>query len=125
MPRYDDGLFSPPAPIAKVILRAPGTTMSLGDVPMLIDSGADVTLLPQASVAAPGIELNMDEVYRLEGFNGSVSTSSAVDAELIFCRRTFKGRFLLIDQAWGILGRDVLNHIPIILDGPRLLWHER
>jgi hypothetical protein len=37
----------------------------------------------------------------------------------------FSGRFLLIDQEVGVLGRDILNHVCIILDGPNLRWEER
>jgi hypothetical protein len=92
---------------------------------MLIDSGADVTLLPQASVDLLGVEANADEVYQLEGFDGSISISKAVRVDLVFGRRTFKGRFLLIEQAWSVLGRDVLNHVYLILDGPQQAWEER
>ncbi len=38
---------------------------------------------------------------------------------------TLRGRFLLIEQGWGILGRNILNALPILLDGPRLAWEER
>jgi hypothetical protein len=44
---------------------------------------------------------------------------------MMFGRKTFKGRFLLIDQEWGVLGRDVLNHIVPVLDGPNQTWDER
>ena len=47
MPAYDDEGFSPAAPVAIVILRHPDSGKSLADVPMLIDSGADATLLPR------------------------------------------------------------------------------
>ena len=36
----------------------------------------------------------------------------------------FKGDFLVVDQPWGILGRNVLNAVPLTLDGPRLRWDE-
>jgi hypothetical protein len=62
--------------------------------------------------------------YELIGFDGTISFAPMVHLELIFCRRTFRGQFLLVDQAWGILGRNVLNAVPILLDGPRLAWHE-
>jgi len=42
----------------------------------------------------------------------------------MFLRRTFRGDFLAIDQPWGILGRNVLNAISLILDGPRQQWDE-
>lgn len=125
MPRYDDTYFSSAAPVAKVTLRVPESNDSLSDVPMLIDSGADVTLLPQSSVDVLGIEADAGEVYQLEGFDGSISVSKAVRVDLVFGGKTFKGRFLLIDQAWGILGRDVLNHVCLILDGPQQTWDER
>ena len=48
-----------------------------------------------------------------------------VRLELRFSRRTFRGQFLLVDQAWGILGRNVLNAVAVLLDGPNLAWHEQ
>jgi len=47
-----------------------------------------------------------------------------VQLELLFCNRSFRGQFLVMDQAWGILGRNVLNAIPVLLDGPHLMWDE-
>ena len=63
-------------------------------------------------------------MYELVGFDGSVSLASVVRLELLFCGRTFRGQFLVIDRAWGILGRNVLNAVPIVLDGPSLVWDE-
>ncbi len=53
-------------------------------------------------------------------FDGDTSLAEVVRLELLFCRRTFRGQFLLIDQAWGVIGRNVLNAVPLLLDGPRL-----
>ena len=52
MPAYEDSHFHPPAPLARVGLRHPEKGTTLSDVLMLIDSGADVTLLPLASVGS-------------------------------------------------------------------------
>jgi hypothetical protein len=46
MPAYNDLLFDPPAPVAFLTLRNPANNVIVTNVPMLIDSGADVTLLP-------------------------------------------------------------------------------
>jgi len=43
---------------------------------------------------------------------------------MIFLNRTFRGRFLLIDQEWGVMGRDILNLVSLLLDGPNLTWSE-
>ena len=50
MPPYDANLFDPPAPQASVTLRNPGTNLMSSDVPMLLDTGADVTLIPSATL---------------------------------------------------------------------------
>jgi hypothetical protein len=125
MPAYDEGRFRPPAPLARVTLRHPEKGNTLSDVPMLIDSGADVTLIPLASVNLLGATIDSGEGYELMSFDGSRSVARSVQLDLLFLRRTFKGRFLLIDQDWGILGRDILNHVALLLHGPRLTWSEQ
>ena len=125
MPAYDNRFLTPPAPLARVTLRHPENGTTVSDVPMLLDSGADVTLIPQASLARLSTTIRGNESYELMGFDGSVSQAQAVQLELLFLRRRFKGRFLLIEQEWGIIGRDVLNHLSLLLDGPQLTWSEQ
>ena len=45
MPAYDPRLFSPPAPVPTVIVRHQESGVKVTDVPMLLDSGDDVTLI--------------------------------------------------------------------------------
>ncbi|HEX3035861.1 MAG TPA: hypothetical protein VHT73_12170 [Thermodesulfobacteriota bacterium] len=125
MPTYDDRFFNPPAPVARVTLRNPEKGETLSDVPMLIDSGADVTLIPQGSIALLGVNVDPDASYEVMGFDGSKSFAQVVNLDLVFLERVFRGRFLVINQEWGILGRDVLNHVSVLLDGPRLIWDEQ
>jgi hypothetical protein len=122
MPAYDATLFAPPAPVAHVTLRHPATGNALRNVAMLIDSGADVTLIPRESLNLIGVAVDPTTEYELVGFDGSVSASHAVQLDLLFLKRAFKGRFLVTDQSCGLLGRDILNHLAILLDGPRLTW---
>jgi hypothetical protein len=89
---------------------------------MLLDTGADVTLLPRECVNQLQIPVDPSQVYELMGFDGTRSTALAVHLELIFLGLTFRGRFLLIDQSDGVLGRNILNHLNIAFNGPRLLW---
>jgi len=118
MPHYDEQLFSPPAPVAAVSLRNPGDHTVVSDVPMLLDSGADVTLIPETFVSRIGADIRSHKTYELSGFDGHTAFAHAVHLDLIFLKRAFRGRFLVIDQEWGILGRDILNHIALLLDGP-------
>ena len=50
MPDYDATHFDPPAPLAHVTLVHPETLQRQEAVPMLLDSGADVTLVPAEAV---------------------------------------------------------------------------
>ena|SRR5688500_4504057 len=124
MAAYDASAFQPPAPVALVTCRSPITQRVVAEVPMLIDSGADVSLLPRALVT-PLIP-NVEELphYEIAGFDGTTTSASAVQLELEFLRRRFHGQFLLIDSTNGIIGRNVLNAVALILDGPTLSWRE-
>ncbi len=124
MPAYDTTQFEPPAPLARVTLHNPDTGAIWSDVPMLLDSGADITLIPQTAVSELGVAVVPDSHYELISFDGNISFASVVRLDLIFCHRTFRGQFLLIDKTWGILGRNVLNAVPLLFDGPRLAWDE-
>jgi hypothetical protein len=41
---------------------------------------------------------------------------------MIFLQKAFRGRYLLIDEDRGILGRDVLASVTLLLDGPAGEW---
>lgn len=123
MPAYDDRLFDPAAPLARVVIRHPDREASVADIPLLIDSGADATLLPRSAVASLGLDAT-GQRYQLIGFDGTVSESEAVLARLLFLRRSFRGRYLLTEAEVGVLGRDILNHVRLLLDGPNLTWDE-
>jgi len=58
------------------------------------------------------------------GFDGSKSCASVVMLDMIFLRRAFRGRYLLIEAERGVLGRDILNHVTVLLHGPRQQWSE-
>ncbi len=124
MPSYDSTRFSPPAPIALVSLRNPETGLNCADVPMLIDSGADATLVPKEVVNLLGLGTSSDQLYELTGFDGSTSTAQALRLEMTFLGKNFRGQFLLIDQEYGILGRNILNAVTLLFDGPNLNWDE-
>jgi predicted aspartyl protease len=89
---------------------------------MLIDTGADVTLIPQSVAQKLALEPVLDTQYELLGFAGGINTAYAVKLEMIFLGRTFRGQFLLTDEEMGIIGRNVLNGIRLIFDGPKLSW---
>ncbi len=102
--------------------RCGQTNFVAHDVPMLLDTGADVSLLPRTHVAAL---LSPDaEQYELQAFDGTRSAAAAVTAELQFLGKSFGGQFLLIDGWHGVLGRNILNSVSLLFDGPSRKWTE-
>jgi len=122
MPRYDGQRFSPPAPMASVELRSRGK--SVADVGMLIDSGSDATFLPASCLSHLGLQADRQLRYEVTAFDGTQRTADSVRCDLVFLGQIFRGLYLILDAADGILGRDVLNQVSLVLDGPRLEWRE-
>jgi hypothetical protein len=92
---------------------------------MLIDSGADITLIPEASLDELKSTLNPGESYQVEAFDGQPSVVQSLRLDLVFLGKTFTGRYLIVNSEAGILGRDILNLLALVLDGPRLSWTEQ
>lgn len=91
---------------------------------MLVDSGADVTLVPTRVAEQLGVSLTGAPEYELAAYDGSVRSARAVCLKLVFPGRTLGGQFLLVDQEEGVIGRNVLNAVSLVRDGPRLMWRE-
>jgi hypothetical protein len=124
MPTYDEARFNPPAPVGLVAFHNPHNGWRVNDVPMLLDSGADVTLIPRMVVDQLDARLLPDVSYEVSGFDSSASLASAVRLEMISLNKAFRGNYLVVDQAWGIVGRDILNLLSLLFDGPHLMWDE-
>ena len=114
----------PPAPVAQVALRNVHSGEMVADVPLLLDTGADVTLLPRNIVDRIGVQLVAGQRYELMGLNGSTSSAPVVMLDLLFLKRAFRGRYLVIEEGRGIMGRDILNCLALLLDGPQQQWSE-
>jgi hypothetical protein len=69
MPAYDPTRFDPPAPLALVTVRSEQQGLLIRDVPMLLDTGADVSLLPRSHVAS--LISSDAEQYELQAFDGT------------------------------------------------------
>jgi hypothetical protein len=94
----------------------------VADVPMLIDTGADVTLVPYWVIdALKDVPLN-ESNFSLEGFDGTRTKASSVNLTLHWLGKRFHGEFFVIDQPHGILGRNILNNVTITLHGKQNEW---
>lgn len=122
MEAYNATWFSPPAPLARVTLRSLARDKVALGVPMLVDSGADVTAVPRTVIATLQDEPLASKLYEITGLAGQSSWLSTVQLELIFEKQVFRGQFLIVEQEWGIIGRNMLNEISVFLNGPFMSW---
>jgi len=125
MTDYEGVAFDPPAPVAEIVVRNPGGNSEAGSARMLIDTGADVTLIPNGALQEIGLSPVPGANYRIRSFNGSQHLVPAADLIMVFMGRELHGRFLLIDSEIGFLGRDVLNEFVLEFDGPEQAWRAR
>lgn len=114
--------YSPPAPVAIVKLRNFDTLELITNVPMLIDTGSDITLLSKKYCDEIGVIVSETESLELEGFNQTKSIAYYVRLDFIFLNKIFRGKFLVYDHDEGNIGRDILNKYSILFDGKNLEW---
>jgi predicted aspartyl protease len=113
---YDANL-DPPAPIVPVRILSPVGEDAIV-MPMLIDTGADCTLVP-AIIRRLG--LPQVDVIGLSGVGGARSRATVHAASIeVGGLHLFVRVVAFADEA--ILGRDVLNQAIVTLDGPGLLF---
>lgn len=120
MTAYERVDFEPPAPVARVVVSTPDGRSELA-VPMLIDTGADVSVVPRSLALRLGAVARPTGVL-LEMYDGTRSESEVVDLRVELVRFRFAGAFVLMDAEHGVLGRNILNLLVLTLDGPRQEW---
>lgn len=111
-----DASLDPPAPVVAVRISPP-----IGEeavvLPMLVDTGADCTLVPARIVRRLG--LPEIDVIGLTGIGDAKRRATVHAAAVEFGGVRVLARIVaFVDEA--ILGRDVLNQAVLTLDGPGL-----
>ena len=122
MTKYDNS-SEPPAPIAQITLRNIETGERLRNISALLDTGADISLLPLSAVKALQIE-PLTEKIKLVGFDNSNDIFEIYELQVIFLGNRFTGKYCVIEDEVGIIGRDILNQVSILFDGINLEWEE-
>ena len=122
MPPYEASRFAPPAPVALVSFHDAASGKAVPDVEMLIDSGADVTVVPGRVLDRLGVSVTQGVHFEVAAFDGGRALAEAATLEMHWMSRVFRGQFLVAALDHGILGRNVLNSVGLLLDGPHLSW---
>ena len=112
--------FEPPAPLVHVTIRSQEAGREVTMVPALMDTGAHMTCIPADLVEI----LSLQEIRRVNviGFDGVMTSvpTYLVDVSIREERRVSKEVVASHRETTVLLGRDVLNHYRILLDGPNL-----
>jgi hypothetical protein len=113
---------SPPAPFVYVSISRPESSeIAITDLPAQLDSGADISVIPAGVVDR--LNLVQLDYAPVAGFGGHMSLVPTYLVGLAI--RSFGTMTLRViadrDEPYVLLGRDVLNHFRVELDGPNLI----
>jgi predicted aspartyl protease len=112
-----DSKFKPPAPIAEVVISHPVTHRTSNDLIGKLDTGADLTVLPESLIVE--LDLQSRSSILTRAFDGRL-----LQRPVYYVRLTMEGHVLEIvrciasERSNVLLGRNVLNQFRVILDGP-------
>ncbi len=124
MPSYNSTTFNPPAPVALVGLKHKNTD-EMTYLEMLIDTGADSSLVPRSIASRLGYGPLVGKGVDVFAFDGRVCKADVIQADLYFENKIFRGEYLLSEDSVGILGRDILNRLIMEFDGPGMSWQTK
>src|SRR5262249_42274273 len=108
-------VYDPPAPVLPVQVLAPTGRGDGVALAALVDTGADVSALPESVARVIGLP-RVDRVP-VSGVTGRVE-ADVYAAMLVVAGRRYVARIVAVG-AEAILGRDVINRFASVLDGPR------
>lgn len=124
---YSDDYY-PPFPVTEIKLGASGEETILGPLEALIDTGADATLIPLMYLN----QVNAEEVDRagMRSQWGERRVVSIYSVALEVNTHHFSAMWVVGDELGNeiVLGRNVLNRLRLLLDGPAGLvevWEAR
>jgi predicted aspartyl protease len=114
---YYDHTFDPPAPVLILQVSSPLIWAPVA-TKVLLDSGADITVLPQTIVSQ--LQLRQVDLLQVYDFDGIPLERPAYSA-LVKIETSQPQIIRVISGKWdyGLVGRDMLNQWKVVLDGPK------
>jgi len=117
---YDTGFF-PPAPIIEIRLGIPEASLQIGPLTALVDSGADVSIVPLHYIKPLGLQVDNRKYLRSAWGERRQVDVYFLDMGIADIR--FPLVEIIADELGNdvIIGRNVLNKLVMKLDGPKNL----
>ncbi len=115
---YDTGYF-PPAPSLEIWLAAPGEAFTLGPLRALMDTGADLTLIPIEHVRR--LQTPEDDRRHIRSHWGERREVALHSVDIGIGALRLPAVEIVADEGGTeiILGRNVLNQLIVTLNGPK------
>lgn len=111
--------MSPPAPFVQLTCHNSEAGLSSNLLPAQVDSAADRTVIPARLIA----ELKLASVRQImvEGFGGELHLTNTylVTLQVHEVQEVLAEVIAHANERFVLLGRDVLNGLRIVLDGPK------
>jgi hypothetical protein len=115
--------FTPPAPALQVDVRN-GQTGAIQRVLAKLDTAADGSIIPEDLVKSLEL-ITYDEILAIS-FDGGLQRRASYLIDLLFVGRVFTElEVVSAPLPYLLLGRDVLNKVVIIFNGPQLTFEIR
>lgn len=115
-PGYNANFF-PPAPVVPVVFVVLPHEAKSAEVSALLDTGADVTIVPKRLLQSVGARPL--DFLRIRSYIGEQRSVRSYAVDVIVNGITLPGIEIIGDDVPEPLrGRDVLNRLRIVLDGP-------
>ncbi|MEK7785581.1 MAG: hypothetical protein AAB658_09215 [Chloroflexota bacterium] len=111
-------LITPPAPFVSVAVAHPLRPAQLQAFAAKKDTAADITALPLAQVQL--LALPQKNLLEIAGYNNQPEIILTYDASLELAYARVRLEVVAIPEDYALLGRDVLNLLRLLLDGPAL-----
>lgn len=116
-----DPEVQPPAPFLDIVVHPPQDPTQAVRVRAKIDTAADISAIPTTLVAQ--LRLPIVSKLTVEGYDGVPATVFTYSVLMEVAEARFRSREVIaIPELYVLLGRDVLNHFYIHLNGPELTF---
>ncbi len=112
----------PPAPFIDLLIRHPFDLNRKAIIVAKIDTAADISTIPLPLLNQ--LELPIAKKLIARGYNNVSTTIYAYSAHLEVAKTLFEDtRVIVTPKDYAVLGRDILNHFYIHLNGPDLTFN--
>ena len=113
--------LEPPAPFLDVVIRHPHSPDQMHRVTAKVDTGADLSAIPQA--VATELGLLPAQTIVAESFDGVRTRIETYAVIMEVAQARFRYiEVILIPDDHALIGRDILNHFYAHLNGPDLTF---